>query len=61
MGEMRYTQKIFAGKPEEKEVETDERIMSDGPYSNKVGGYALITMTDNRNQCQPVANMVMDL
>jgi len=28
MEEMRYAQKIFAGKPEEKEVETDERIMS---------------------------------
>jgi len=27
MGEMRYEQKIFAGKPEEKEVNTDERIM----------------------------------
>jgi hypothetical protein len=27
MGEMRYAQKIFAGKPEEKKVETDERIM----------------------------------
>jgi hypothetical protein len=28
MEEMRYAQNIFAGKPEEKEIETDERIMS---------------------------------
>jgi hypothetical protein len=61
MGEMRYAQKIFAGKPEQKEIGTDERIILKWILAIRWEDMNCLTITDNTNWCQFVANKVMDL
>jgi hypothetical protein len=61
LGEMRCAQKIFAGKPEQKEVVTHERIVLKLILAIWWVGMNCFTITDNMNWCQFVANKIMDL